>query len=52
MFLPLNHLQFQKIKDAIAMHSTAECGNGPAKSVGELTLESVSTPKDKPAGSA
>ncbi|KAJ9183827.1 hypothetical protein P3X46_007634 [Hevea brasiliensis] len=44
--------KFQKIKDAIAMHSTAQCSNDPPKGVGELTLESVSTPTDKSAGSA
>ncbi|OAY53907.1 thioredoxin-like 2, chloroplastic [Manihot esculenta] len=44
--------KFQKIKDAIAIHSAAQCSIDPPKGVGELTLESVSTPQDKPAGSA
>lgn len=45
--------KFQKIKDAIAMHDTAQCSSSdPPKGVGELTLESVSAPKDKPTGSA
>ncbi|KAJ9167944.1 hypothetical protein P3X46_019531 [Hevea brasiliensis] len=44
--------KFQKIKDAIAMHNTSQCSISPPKGVGELTLESLSTPKDKPAGSA
>ncbi|KAH8482332.1 hypothetical protein Peur_068169 [Populus x canadensis] len=43
--------KFQKIKDAIEMHNTARCGIGPPKAVGELTLESISAPPDKTAGS-
>ncbi|KAJ6856865.1 hypothetical protein NC651_038529 [Populus alba x Populus x berolinensis] len=43
--------KFQKIKDAIEMHNTARCSIGPPKAVGELTLESISAPQDKTAGS-
>ncbi|XP_050219646.1 thioredoxin-like 2, chloroplastic [Mercurialis annua] len=40
--------KFQKIKDAIALHNTAPSSSGPPKEIGELTLESVSTPTEKP----
>ncbi|EEF48055.1 thioredoxin-like 2, chloroplastic [Ricinus communis] len=43
--------KFQKIKDAIALHSTTQSSSGPPKGIGELTLESVSAPTEKPAGS-
>ncbi|XWS35592.1 hypothetical protein CRYUN_Cryun20dG0010500 [Craigia yunnanensis] len=44
--------EFQKIKDAIEMHNTARCSIGPPKGVGDLNLESVSAPIDKPTGSS
>ncbi|XVE76833.1 hypothetical protein DITRI_Ditri13aG0012000 [Diplodiscus trichospermus] len=44
--------KFQKIKDAIEMHNTARCSIGPPKGVGDLNLESVSAPIDKPIGSS
>ncbi|KAF5726059.1 thioredoxin-like 2 chloroplastic [Tripterygium wilfordii] len=40
--------KFQKIKDAIAMHNTARCSIGPPRGVGDLDLEALSAPKDKP----
>ncbi|KAJ0029881.1 hypothetical protein Pint_13377 [Pistacia integerrima] len=43
--------KFQKIKDAIQQHNTARCSIGPAKGVGDLSLEAISSPIDKPAGS-
>ncbi|XP_021279550.1 thioredoxin-like 2, chloroplastic [Herrania umbratica] len=43
--------KFQKIKDAIELHNTARCSIGPPKGVGDLNLESVSAPIDKPTGS-
>ncbi|XWS77335.1 hypothetical protein CRYUN_Cryun01aG0252200 [Craigia yunnanensis] len=44
--------KFQKIKDAVEMHNTARCSIGPPKGVGDLNLESVSAPIDKPTGSS
>ncbi|KAJ4708633.1 thioredoxin-like 2, chloroplastic [Melia azedarach] len=44
--------KFQKIKDAIELHNTARCSIGPPKGVGDLSLEIVSAPADKPAGSS
>ncbi|XWS26705.1 hypothetical protein CRYUN_Cryun26dG0053300 [Craigia yunnanensis] len=41
--------KFQKIKDAIEMHSQPHCNVGPSKGVGDLNLESVSAPIEKPA---
>ncbi|XP_068344583.1 thioredoxin-like 2, chloroplastic [Pyrus communis] len=43
--------KFQKLKDAIALHNTARCSIGPAKGVGDLTLEPSSASKDKPSES-
>ncbi|KAF5748487.1 thioredoxin-like 2 chloroplastic [Tripterygium wilfordii] len=40
--------KFQKIKDAIATHNTARCSIGPPRGVGDLDLEALSAPKDKP----
>ncbi|KAF8400983.1 hypothetical protein HHK36_014286 [Tetracentron sinense] len=46
-------VKFQKIKDAIATHSTARCSIGPPKGVGDLNiLETSSAPKDKQAESS
>ncbi|XP_044471627.1 thioredoxin-like 2, chloroplastic [Mangifera indica] len=42
--------KFQKIKDAIQQHNTARCSIGPPKGVGDLSLEAISSPVDKPAG--
>ncbi|CAA3031456.1 thioredoxin-like 2, chloroplastic [Olea europaea subsp. europaea] len=39
--------KFQKIKDAIVLHSTARCSIGPPRGVGDLNLESLSAPKEK-----
>lgn len=44
--------KFQKIKDAIELHNTARCSIGPPKGVGDINLESLSTAKDKVAGSS
>ncbi|XVF49021.1 hypothetical protein PTKIN_Ptkin03bG0235500 [Pterospermum kingtungense] len=44
--------KFQKIKDAIEMHSQPHCNFGPSKGVRDLNLESVSTPIKKPAVSS
>ncbi|XP_065849394.1 thioredoxin-like 2, chloroplastic [Euphorbia lathyris] len=45
--------KFQKIKDAIALHSKdIQYSNGPPKGSGELTLESLTAAVDKSAGSA
>ncbi|GKV14022.1 hypothetical protein SLEP1_g24957 [Rubroshorea leprosula] len=44
--------KFQKIKDAIEMHNTARCSIGPPKGVGDLNLEVLSSPVDKPAASS
>ncbi|XP_044463703.1 thioredoxin-like 2, chloroplastic [Mangifera indica] len=41
--------KFQKIKDAIQQHSTARCSIGPPKGVGDLSLEAISSPIEKPA---
>lgn len=41
--------KFQKIKDAIEMHNTDRCSIGPPKGVGDLSLESSSAAKEKPA---
>ncbi|XWS70005.1 hypothetical protein CRYUN_Cryun03dG0012000 [Craigia yunnanensis] len=41
--------KFQKIKDAIEMHSQPHCNFGPSKGVGDLNLESISAPIEKPA---
>ncbi|XVE70593.1 hypothetical protein DITRI_Ditri10aG0083900 [Diplodiscus trichospermus] len=41
--------KFQKIKDAIEMHSQPHCSIGPSKGVGDLNLQSVSAPIEKPA---
>ncbi|XVF35009.1 hypothetical protein REPUB_Repub18cG0108000 [Reevesia pubescens] len=41
--------KFQKIKDAIEMHSQPHCSFGPSKRVRDLNLESVSAPIEKPA---
>ncbi|CDP03172.1 unnamed protein product [Coffea canephora] len=44
--------KFQKIKDAIQLHNTARCSIGPPTGVGDFNLESLSTAKDKVAGSS
>ncbi|CAI9100562.1 OLC1v1037688C1 [Oldenlandia corymbosa var. corymbosa] len=44
--------KFQKIKDAIELHNTARCSIGTPEGVGNLTLESLSAPKDPLAGSS
>ncbi|KAK6236471.1 Thioredoxin domain - like 10 [Theobroma cacao] len=41
--------KFQKIKDAIQMHSQSHRNVGPPKGLGDLNLESVSAPIEKPA---
>ncbi|MBA0838914.1 hypothetical protein Goarm_004698 [Gossypium armourianum] len=41
--------KFQKIKDAIQTHRQPHCNIGPSKAVGDLNLESVSAPIEKPA---
>ncbi|OMO91607.1 Thioredoxin [Corchorus olitorius] len=40
--------KFQKIKDAIEMHSHSDCKVGPPKGLEDLNLESVSAPIEKP----
>ncbi|KDP33824.1 hypothetical protein JCGZ_07395 [Jatropha curcas] len=50
--------KFQKIKDAIATHNTTQSssssssGGSPSMGIEEITLESVSTPREKPTGAA
>ncbi|KAL0338963.1 UNVERIFIED_CONTAM: Thioredoxin-like 2, chloroplastic [Sesamum angustifolium] len=44
--------KFQKIKDAIELHNTARCSIGPPTGIGDLTLESLSPPKEKQAESS
>ncbi|KAI3443648.1 hypothetical protein Pfo_000313 [Paulownia fortunei] len=44
--------KFQKIKDAIELHNTARCSIGPPKGIGDLNLESLSSPKEKQAESS
>lgn len=44
--------KFQKIKEAIALHNTDRCSIGPPKGVGDLSLEGISAPLEKPAGSS
>nr|XP_043626950.1 thioredoxin-like 2, chloroplastic [Erigeron canadensis] len=39
--------KFQKIKDAIQTHNTDRCSIGPNKGVGDINLETTSTPKNK-----
>ncbi|KAH6803146.1 atypical CYS HIS rich thioredoxin 2 [Perilla frutescens var. frutescens] len=39
--------KFQKIKDAIEQHNTDRCSIGPPKGIGDLNLESLSSPKEK-----
>nr|KJB65117.1 hypothetical protein B456_010G082200 [Gossypium raimondii] len=43
------NVKFQKIKDAIQTHRQPHCNIGPSKAVGDLNLESVSAPIEKPA---
>ncbi|CAN1185589.1 Thioredoxin-like 2, chloroplastic [Linum perenne] len=40
--------KFQKIKDAIATHNTERCSIGPPKGVGDVTLDSIASPKNNP----
>jgi hypothetical protein len=43
------HLQFQKLKDAVAMHNTARCSIGPPVGVGDVDLLDSTSPQEKPA---
>ena len=42
-------LQFQKLKDAIAIHNTARCSIGPPVGVGDVDLLDSASPREKPA---
>ena len=42
-------LQFQKLKDAIAIHNTARCSIGPPVGVGDVDLLDSASPQEKPA---
>ncbi|KAJ4832868.1 hypothetical protein Tsubulata_028629 [Turnera subulata] len=41
--------KFQKMKDAIALHNTDRCSLDPTNGLQEITLESLTAPKDSPA---
>lgn len=45
----ISHLQFQKLKDAIAIHSTARCSIGPPVGVGDVDLLDSASTQEKPA---
>jgi hypothetical protein len=46
---PILHLQFQKLKDAIAIHNTARCSIGPPVGVGYVELLDSASQQGKPA---
>jgi hypothetical protein len=48
-YINLFHLQFQKLKDAIAVHNTARCSIGPPAGVGDMNLLDSASPQEKPA---
>lgn len=45
----VSHVQFQKLKDAIAVHNTARCSIGPPTGVGDVNLLDGANPQEKPA---